>query len=353
MPARGNALGTLPIFAWSPVRAAVDARFQMHPRTRVPLRRGDRNAINARSQVAQGPPRTRTPQKETFQMPTIRKAVITAAGNQQQALPLQTLVDRDGETKSVLRIIVDEVIRAGIEEIAVVVCPNTEDAYRRAAGDAGKQLSFIEQRDSLGYAHAIYCSKDFVRESSFLHLVGDHLYVSAETRGCAKQLIEVANQESCSVSAVQPTREFNLHYYGTVGGQRLPDRKDIYRIDDVIEKPTPTVAEQRLVIPGLRSGSYLCFFGMHVFSPTMLELLEERFECSDAQPPRYLSQTLAELAKREKYLACQLAGNRYEIAAKYGLFHAQLALAMEGKDRSEILSNILDYLATRHLQNGK
>ena len=60
-----------------------------------------------------------------------------------------------------------------------------------------------------------------------------------------------------------------------------------------------------------------------------------------------------ELAKREKYLACELAGNRYEIAAKYGLFEAQLALAMEGSDKDEILTNILDYLATRKLQNDK
>ena len=39
-------------------------------------------------------------------------------------------------------------------------------------------------------------------------------------------------------------------------------------IDKVIEKPTPTIAEQKLIIPGLRAGHYLCFFGMHVLSPT-------------------------------------------------------------------------------------
>ncbi len=286
-------------------------------------------------------------------MAKIQKAVITAAGNRQQSLPLQTLVDRDGETKSVLRIIVDEVLRAGIEEIAVVVCPNTQEAYRAAAGEAGKQLSFVEQGTSKGYAHALFCAKDFVKDESFLHLVGDHLYVSSDTKGCAEQLIAVATEENCSISAVQATREFNLPYYGTIGGRRIPDRNHLYRIEDVIEKPTPTEAEQRLVIPGLRAGSYLCFFGMHVFSPLMMELLTHRFENSTNPPPRYLSQALADLAKREKYLACELAGNRYEIAAKYGLFDAQLALAMEGSDRDKILSNILDYLATRQLQNGK
>ncbi len=70
-------------------------------------------------------------------------------------------------------------------------------------------------------------------------------------------------------------------------------------------------------------------------------------------PPKFLSQALAQLAKREDYLACQLDGNRYEIAAKYGLFNAQLALGMEGTDRDEILSDLLDHLATRQLRNGQ
>ncbi len=51
----------------------------------------------------------------------IRKAVITAAGRNQRTLPLQTLIDRDGAEKSVLRIILEEVLTAKIEEICVVV----------------------------------------------------------------------------------------------------------------------------------------------------------------------------------------------------------------------------------------
>ena len=286
-------------------------------------------------------------------MPRIKKAVITAAGNRQQALPLQTLVDRDGDTKSGLRIIVNEAIRAGIEEIAVVVAPHTQDTYRTAAGEAAERLLFIEQAEPQGYAHSVYCSKSFVGDASFLHLVGDHLYVSGESRGCAEQLIDLAAEHECSISAVQATREFKLPYYGAIGGQRLPDQKNLYRINDVIEKPTPTEAEQRLVVPGLRSGSYLCFFGMHAFSPLMMEILSHHFEGENPSPPKFLSQALAQLAKREDYLACQLDGNRYEIAAKYGLFSAQLALGMEGTDRDEILSDLLDHLATRQLQNGQ
>ena len=75
------------------------------------------------------------------------------------------------------------------------------------------------------------------------------------------------------MSAVQATRESLLPYYGTVGGRRVPGRQDLYEIEDVIEKPTPTEAEQRLIVPGLRAGHYLCFFGMHVLTPAVMEIL--------------------------------------------------------------------------------
>ena len=62
----------------------------------------------------------------------IRKAVITAAGKSQRQLPLQSLVDRDGQTKSALAIIIEEVLSAGIESIAVVISPGDSAAFRAA-----------------------------------------------------------------------------------------------------------------------------------------------------------------------------------------------------------------------------
>ena len=67
----------------------------------------------------------------------IKKAIITAAGKTQRTLPLQTLVDRDGVTKTALRILIEEVLSAGIEEICVVVCPGDQAAYAAAAGGRG------------------------------------------------------------------------------------------------------------------------------------------------------------------------------------------------------------------------
>jgi UTP--glucose-1-phosphate uridylyltransferase len=49
----------------------------------------------------------------------VKKALITAAGADQRKLAMQTLVDRDGNRKTVLEILVGEARSAGIEEIAI------------------------------------------------------------------------------------------------------------------------------------------------------------------------------------------------------------------------------------------
>jgi UTP--glucose-1-phosphate uridylyltransferase len=298
----------------------------------------------------------------------ITKAVITAAGRNQRTLPMQTLTDRDGTEKSVLAILVEEALSAGIDEIAVVVVPGDEGPYAAAVGDHARRLHFIPQVDPRGYGHAIYCASPFVGDAPFLHLVGDHLYVSADTESCAQQLVTVAEAENCAVSAVQATRENLLPYYGTVGGKRVSGRKDLYEIDTVIEKPTPTEAELRLIVPGLRAGHYLCFFGMHVLTPAVMEILGSRIENQESRisesanlpatlnpKPRTnitLSEALAVLAAHEKYLAVEERALRYDVGVKYGLLIAQLALALNGADHEEILTRLVELLAARELRRG-
>ena len=281
----------------------------------------------------------------------VTKAVITAAGRKQRTLPLQTLIDRDGQEKSVLRILLEEVVAAGIDEICVVVRPGDEPAYAQVAGQHGGRLHFTHQTEPRGHGHAIYCAHQFVGRDPFLHLVGDHLYVSQTAQGCAQQLVAVAAAEACTVSAVQPTRESLLPYYGAVGGRRLSGRQGLYEVDAVVEKPTPTEAEQHLLAPGLRAGHYLCFFGMHVLTPTVMEILAGLVTAAgaDAAPASgiTLSAALAELAAREKYLALELPGARYDVGVKYGLLTAQMALALSGQDREDVLARLLELLAQR------
>ena len=271
----------------------------------------------------------------------IRRAVITAAGRDQQSLPLQRLVDRDGVAKTALEVIVEEAVAAGADQVGIVVRPGDEAAFRAAAGRAASQLELIPQPEPLGYGSAVKAARAFVGDEPFLHFVGDHLYVSDTGRRCAEQLVAVAAAEQCSVSAVQPTRENMLPFYGTVGGRRVPQSPSLYEVDTVVEKPTPTLAEQELIVPGLRAGHYLCFFGMHALAPTIFALLDELGPAGDRQ----LSTALAALAGRERYLAYEVAGHRYNLGEAYGLLVAQLALGLSGKDRAEILAQLVELLA--------
>lgn len=278
----------------------------------------------------------------------IKKAIITAAGTKQRPLPLQTVVDRDGASKAALAIVIEEIWKAGVEEICVVVCPGDAAAYLAAAGKHAAALSFVEQANPLGYGHAVYCARGFVGNEPFLLLVGDHLYLSRETKGCAEQLVEVAKAESCAVSAVQATHESKLPYYGAVGGHLVTGKPRLYQVENVLEKPTPTEAEQALIVPGLRAGHYLCFFGMHVLTPAVMNFLGELVQQAGKKGKVQLSQALARLASSERYLAYEVRGRRFDIGVQYGLLIAQLALALDGKDRDEVLTSLLELLATTH-----
>jgi UTP--glucose-1-phosphate uridylyltransferase len=283
----------------------------------------------------------------------IKKAVITAAGRNQRTLPVQLLIDRDGTEKSVLQILVEEALSVGVEDIAVVVAPGDQTPFAKSVDEHAGRLCFVPQEQPLGYGHAVYCARDFVGDAPFLHLVGDHLHVSRDDESCARQLMRVAEAEDCAVSAVQATRENLLPYYGVIGGRRVPGRKDLYLVETVAEKPTPTEAELRFIVPGLRAGHYLCFFGMHVLTPTVMDILAQQVADAGERGGVTLSGALAMLAAREKYLALEERAWRYDVGVKYGLLTAQLALALSGQDREDVLARLLELVAQRELGAGR
>ena len=276
----------------------------------------------------------------------IDRAVITAAGRDQRRLPLQVLVDSDGIQKPAIRIIIEEALSAGIEKVGLVISPGDDDAYQVALHDSPAEIAFIEQSHPGGYGHALLCAREFVQGGAFLHLISDHVYLSGTQKRCAEQLVEVARTEACSVSAVQPTREALLQYYGTVGAKGLPHKRRLYQVEKVVEKPTPTLAEQELIVPGMRAGYYLCFFGMHVLTAEIMEILDEQ-QRALKNGALGLSPSLSELSRRQKYLAYEVQGRRYNLGVRFGLLSSQLALGLAGRDREEILAQMVEVLATR------
>ncbi|MDX2035696.1 MAG: sugar phosphate nucleotidyltransferase [Isosphaeraceae bacterium] len=308
----------------------------------------------------------------------ISKAVITAAGRGARQYPafdtvqkaMLPFVDRDGLTKPVLQIIAEEALDSGIEEICIVSAPGDEPYYRRhfqsyaenlrascrsfpwaeeqlgRLADLEQRLHFAVQDEPEGYGHAIWSAREFVGDQPCLVLLGDHVYVSGETRRCAAQLIDLASSEECTVSAVQATREHLIHQYGTITGKRGHDRSDVYTVESVIEKPDPTTAELLLNVPGLRVGHYLCFFGMHVLTPSVFAILDELVR-NDVRESGSIQLTTAlnRLIEREPYLALETRGARYHLGVKFGTIEGQIALALAGVDRERLLAVLLESVA--------
>ena len=82
-------------------------------------------------------------------------------------------------------------------------------------------------------------------------------------------------------------------------------------------------------MPGLRAGHYLCFFGMHVLTPVVFDLLDELVRDDVRELGQIqLTTALNALARNERYLALETRGSRFNLGVKFGVVEAQIALAL-------------------------
>jgi UTP--glucose-1-phosphate uridylyltransferase len=276
------------------------------------------------------------------------KAVITAAGKNHRHLPLQTITDAEGQPVSILRLQLLELRAAGIEKAGIVINPGDEALLRDAAGDLADFIECLPQEGGQGYGHAIACARDFVGEEPFLLSIADHLFVSDRPeRNCFQQVMATAGQTGASVSAVQATRESQIHSFGVVAGDRTDSVSGILRVREVIEKPTPTLAEQKLIVSGLRAGEYLAFFGIHVLQPSIFAHLESLLAAADEPARITLTDAVNHLLGEEDYHAIEVAGRRFDLEAPFGLLHGQVALALKSPAREQIMADLLQLVAER------
>ncbi|HEV8190418.1 MAG TPA: sugar phosphate nucleotidyltransferase [Ktedonobacterales bacterium] len=323
-----------------------------------------------------------TPAARTRSGKRVRKAVITAAGRGTRQYPASTtvqkemfpLVDVDGLTKPTIQIIAEEALAAGIEEICIVTSPGDDEMYRRhfhgLTGEllpafAGKEwalreseqlarleqvLSYVEQPVQEGFGHAVYCARDWVGDEPFLLLLGDHVYISTAPDGnrCAHQAVDVFERTGCTVCTVKRTPARLLHLFGTVRGEPLAASTDIYNVRAMVEKPTPERAAAELHTPGLPQGEYLCFFGMHIFTPAIFDCLAYNIAHDLREKGEYqLTAAQALLLEREDYLAYEAQGERYDMGVPFGLVETQLALALSSPLRDEMVASLRRILASQ------
>ncbi|HEY3396781.1 MAG TPA: sugar phosphate nucleotidyltransferase [Armatimonadota bacterium] len=291
----------------------------------------------------------------------VTRAVITAAGRGTRQYPAtQTLqkemiplVDRDGVCKPALQIIVEEAVAAGIERICLVVQPGAEillqqhfrglTAEERAAyankpevlaqaeklAALGERISYAVQPTPEGYGHAVYCAREFIGNQPFLLMLGDHVYTSAESRPCARQLLDAFERTGAPLSGVALTPEAELHNFGTVTGTPLAGAEGVWETTAIYEKPTPEYARVHLATSGVPAGQYLCFFGMHVFTPDIFDCLAELITGDQRERGEFQMTSAQELLRRRRrYLAVEVHGRRHDLGVPEGLVETQVALAL-------------------------
>lgn len=317
-------------------------------------------------------------------MERVRKAVITAAGRGTRQYPASSavqkemfpLVDRDGLTKPVIQIIGEEAIAAGVEEICIVTQPGEAEQYRQyfrrmndetlrafrgkdwailaseRLQDFGERLTFVSQNSPEGYGHAVHQARDFVGDEAFLLMLGDHIYIQAKgaTENCATQLIRKYRESNFrAMTAVQSTSAEKLHLFGTAKGEPVDLSSGVFRALALEEKPTPARAAAALRTPGLGAGQYLCFFGMNVFPPEIFTALQHHIDRDIRSGGEVQLTTAQEFMRAEllggDYGACTIDGQRFDTGIPYGVMESQIALALAGTHRSEIVEAIARLLA--------
>ncbi|NJQ97908.1 MAG: UTP--glucose-1-phosphate uridylyltransferase [Hydrococcus sp. CSU_1_8] len=237
----------------------------------------------------------------------VRKAIIPAAGFGTRLFPATKvfkkeffpIVDRDGRTKPIILLIVEEAISAGIEEIGIIIQSSDRNLlkifqksrptrilsklsqesqeYCQYLQELGKKITFIIQDKQEGYGHAVFAAKDWINNEPFLLLLGDHIYTSDEKDSCTSQLMRIYQDYGKSAIALTIMSEEIIHKAGCVTGtwEKL---NSILSITQFSEKPDLKYARSHLHLEGMPEDKFLAVFGIYILEPQIFNYLQEEID---------------------------------------------------------------------------
>lgn len=290
-------------------------------------------------------------------MKRVAKAVIPVAGLGTRGLPFTKVVPKELlpviDTPTI-HFIVEEVLRAGIEQVIFVTSQGKsaiEDYFDVSAGlevwlerrgkgalaarmrEIGKlcEVIAVRQKEPLGLGHAVLCARPVVGDEPFAVCLGDEIFPPWEegARAPLEQLVSDGASGGSVVGVVEiPRSDSGSYGMVDVGGVRLADKA--VPVKRTIEKPRPEDAPSEYAI-----------VGRYVFQPELFDSL------AGIKPgvggELQLTDAMAELAKAGTLKARLLTGPRYDIGNHLFYVKAQIDAALR---RPELAERLREYIRT-------
>jgi len=291
-------------------------------------------------------------------MRKLTKAIIPAAGLGTRFLPITKAVPKPMLSvldKPTIQYIAEELLSVGIEDIVIVVSPNSEvikdhfsvnESLEKTLLEDGKHglyqiakethrfnVNFVVQEVPNGLAGAILCAEPFIGNDAFALLLGDELIYAGEgDKPCMKRLAEVYEKTGKSVLSTMEVFGDDVSKYGNIGVKEEDD-DGIMTVERIVEKPSINEALSNYAI----IGRYVLAEG----TMPMLKTLKPKGR------ELYFTDTLDQLAERGELVATCFEGKRYDVGDKMGYIRANVEYALRSKELGEQTKEFIKELAQK------
>lgn len=278
---------------------------------------------------------------------TVRKAIIPVAGFGTRLYPATRAMkkdffpipDVDGIVKPVILILLEELVKSGIEEICLVLGSEEErtlyrdffenplpqehfcklnpemQEYENQILAVGKKLRYVYQKEKRGFGHAVYQAADFASNEPVLLMLGDTLYRTESNKPCALQMIEKYEQYNKLMVSIHPVSLAEVSHYGILSGTWEDKNETVLNISKMTEKPKASYAEEFLGVK-CKDGErkYMSVFGQYILTPEVFEQLRTDIEnASDLNSEIELTTALDKVREQYGMIGVQLQGKMFDM----------------------------------------
>ncbi|HHT9154329.1 MAG TPA: UTP--glucose-1-phosphate uridylyltransferase, partial [Candidatus Tripitaka sp. YC43] len=174
---------------------------------------------------------------------------------------------------------------------------------------------YVRQKEALGLGHAVLCAREAVGNEPFAVLLGD-MIIDSNTPAL-RQLLEVYNHYKDPVIAVSTVERSEVSRYGIIKANHVGT--GVYKILDLVEKPSPEEAPSNLAI-----------IGRYILPPEIFDILKDL--TPGALGEVQLTDALKRLLGSSALYACEVKGKLYDGGNKLGLLKATVELALKNPE---------------------